>query len=121
MDHVLQETERNRQMANQIAYRTFAANGVNDGVFPTGPKVCVLLGQDFVNYLVMEPDIFFKLKCFSVIFLGLLLTYVFFHISHWFAHWYQDHLHCSHTDAHNPKCISILILFIVFHFLDLTQ
>ena len=58
MDHVLQETERNRQMANQIAYRTFAANGVNDGVFPTGPKVCVHLGQDFVNYLVMEPDIF---------------------------------------------------------------
>ena len=39
MDHVLQETERNRQMANQIAYRTFAAKGVDDGGFPTGPKV----------------------------------------------------------------------------------
>ena len=39
MDHVLQETERNRQMANQIAYRTFAAKGVDDDAFPTGPKV----------------------------------------------------------------------------------
>ena len=57
MDYVLQETQRNRQLANhivgnQIAYRTFAANGVNDGVFTTGPKVCVHLGRDFVNYLV---------------------------------------------------------------------
>ena len=43
MDHVLQETERNRQMANQIAYTTFAAKGVNDDAFPTGPKVCLYL------------------------------------------------------------------------------
>lgn len=46
MDHVLQETERNRQMANQIAYRTFAAKGVDDDAFPTGPKVylyCVFI------------------------------------------------------------------------------
>ena len=39
MDHVLQETERNRQMANQIAYRTFTAHGFEEGIFPTGPKV----------------------------------------------------------------------------------
>lgn len=39
MDHVLQETERNRQMANQIAYRTFTAHGLDEGMFPTGPKV----------------------------------------------------------------------------------
>ena len=43
MDHVLQETERNRQMANQIAYTTFAAKGVNDDAFPTGSKVCLYL------------------------------------------------------------------------------
>lgn len=35
MDHVLQETERNRQMANQIAHATFTTHG---GVIPTGPK-----------------------------------------------------------------------------------
>ena len=39
MDHVLQETERNRQMANQIAHRTFTARGFEEGIFPTGPKV----------------------------------------------------------------------------------
>ncbi|XP_073258533.1 uncharacterized protein [Porites lutea] len=38
MDHVFHETVRNRQMANQIAYRTFAAKGVDDGAFPAGPK-----------------------------------------------------------------------------------
>ncbi|XP_078372504.1 uncharacterized protein LOC144656151 isoform X2 [Oculina patagonica] len=38
MDHVLQETERNRQMANQIAHRTFTTHGFDDGAFPTGPK-----------------------------------------------------------------------------------
>jgi len=38
MDHVLQETERNRQMANQIAHRTFTPHGVDEGIFPTGPK-----------------------------------------------------------------------------------
>lgn len=36
MDHVLQETERNRQMANQIAHATFTTHA---GVLPTGPKV----------------------------------------------------------------------------------
>lgn len=40
MDHVFHETGRNRQMANQIAYRTFAAKGVDDDAFPAGPKVC---------------------------------------------------------------------------------
>ena len=39
MDHVLQETERNRQMANQIAHATFATHR---GVLPTGPKVKIL-------------------------------------------------------------------------------
>ena len=39
MDHVLQETERNRQMANQIAHATFTTYG---GVLPTGPKVKIL-------------------------------------------------------------------------------
>ncbi|XP_078372507.1 uncharacterized protein LOC144656151 isoform X5 [Oculina patagonica] len=38
MDHVLQETERNRQMANQIAHRTFTTHAFDDGAFPTGPK-----------------------------------------------------------------------------------
>ena len=74
MDYVLQETQRNRQLANhivgnQIAYRTFAANGVNDGVFTTGPKVCVHLGRDVVNYLV------------SLIQYG--LTRTVFHIDHY--------------------------------------
>lgn len=39
MDHVLQETEKNRQMANQIAHATFTTYG---GVLPTGPKVKIL-------------------------------------------------------------------------------
>ncbi|CAH3032253.1 unnamed protein product, partial [Porites lobata] len=38
MDFVLQELERNRQMVNQIAYKTFAASGINGSIFPTGPK-----------------------------------------------------------------------------------
>ena len=43
MDHVFHETERNRQMANQIAYSAFAAKGVDDDAFPAGPKVCLYL------------------------------------------------------------------------------
>ena len=41
MDHVLQQTEKSRQMANHIAYTTFAAHGVNNGIFPVGPEVCL--------------------------------------------------------------------------------
>ena len=41
MDHVLQETEKSRQMANHIAYTTFAAHGVNNGIFPIGQEVCL--------------------------------------------------------------------------------
>ncbi|CAH3032231.1 unnamed protein product, partial [Porites lobata] len=72
MDYVLQETQRNRQLANhivgnQIAYRTFAANGVNDGVFTTGPKAwqsqgiriqgCLLIceGSEFCSTCKDDP------------------------------------------------------------------
>ena len=41
MDLVLQETEKSRQMANHIAYTTFAAHGVNNGNLPIGPEVCL--------------------------------------------------------------------------------
>ena len=46
MDHVLQETAKSRQMANHIAYTTFAAHGGNNGIFPTGPQVCLHYTQD---------------------------------------------------------------------------
>ena len=39
MDYVLQETDRNRQMANQIAHATFTTHA---DVLPTGPKVTIL-------------------------------------------------------------------------------
>jgi len=54
MDYVLQETERNRQMVNQIAYKTFAASGVNDSIFPAGPEVC------FHRMMDMSFMIFFR-------------------------------------------------------------
>ncbi|KAJ7393952.1 hypothetical protein OS493_003621 [Desmophyllum pertusum] len=37
MDQVIQETERNRQMANQIAHRTFTTHAFDEGMLPTGP------------------------------------------------------------------------------------
>ena len=43
MDRVLLETERNRQMANQIARKTFTASHSSDkSVLPTGPQVVEL-------------------------------------------------------------------------------
>ena len=63
MDHALQEIERNRQMANQIAYTTFSAKGVNDDAFPTGPKVCLYLTV-FSPRIVLELVLKFKnCKC----------------------------------------------------------
>ena len=58
MDYVLQETERNRQMVNQIAYKTFAASGVNDSIFPAGPEVCFHLMTDmsFMMFFVVKLD-----------------------------------------------------------------
>ncbi|KAJ7393955.1 hypothetical protein OS493_003624 [Desmophyllum pertusum] len=38
MDQVIQETERNRQMANQIAHRTFTTHAYDEGILPTGPS-----------------------------------------------------------------------------------
>ena len=56
MDYVLQETERNRQMVNQIAYKTFGGSGVNDAIFPAGPEVCFHLIMD-INFMM-----FFRYK-----------------------------------------------------------
>ena len=53
MDRVLRETERNRQLANQIAYRAFTAHGVNDGKSLSGSEVCFHLTMDktfFINF-----------------------------------------------------------------------
>ena len=65
MDYVLQETERNRQMVNQIAYKTFAATGVNDSIFPAGPEVC------FHLIMVMNFMMFFRCKIGLPLFLFL--------------------------------------------------
>ena len=47
LDRVLLETERNRQMANQIAQRTFTASHSSDkNVLPTGPQVLELTAGD---------------------------------------------------------------------------
>ena len=73
MDHVLQETERNRQMANQIAYTTFAAKGVNDDAFPTGPKVCLYLTV-FSPRIVLELVLEFK-NCKCVFFFTFICDY----------------------------------------------
>ena len=44
LDRVLVETERNRQMANQIAHRTFTASHTSDrSILPTGPQVNKLI------------------------------------------------------------------------------
>jgi len=39
MDQLIQETERNREMFNQIAHRTFTTHAPDQGMLPTGPKV----------------------------------------------------------------------------------
>ena len=52
MDFVLQELERNRQMVNQIAYKTFAASGINGSIFPAGPEVCFHLIMD-MNFMMI--------------------------------------------------------------------
>ena len=47
LDRVLLETERNRQMANQIAQTTFTAYHSSDkNVLPTGPQVVELTAGD---------------------------------------------------------------------------
>ena len=52
MDFVLQELERNRQMVNQIAYKTFAASGINGSIFPAGSEVCFHLIMD-MNFMMI--------------------------------------------------------------------
>ena len=39
MDQLIHETERNREMFNQIAHRTFTTNAPDQGLLPTGQKV----------------------------------------------------------------------------------
>ena len=79
MDHVLQEIERNRQMANQIAYTTFAAKGVNDDAFPTGPKVCLYLTV-FSPRIVLELVLEFKnCKCVFFLLLFVIITRFYIH------------------------------------------
>ena len=47
LDRVLLETERNRQMANQIAQTTFTAyRSLEKNVLPTGPQVVELTAGD---------------------------------------------------------------------------
>lgn len=62
MDRVLQETAKSRQMANHIAYTTFAAHGVNNGIFPTGPEVCLHYTRD-----TKELDFLFDVVAIKVL------------------------------------------------------
>lgn len=39
MDQLIQETDRNREMINQIAHRTFTTNAPDQGMLPTGQGV----------------------------------------------------------------------------------
>ena len=79
MDHALQEIERNRQMANQIAYTTFSAKGVNDDAFPTGPKVCLYLTV-FSPRIVLELVLKFKnCKCVFFLLLFVIITRFYIH------------------------------------------
>ena len=39
MDQLIQETERSREMVNQIAYKTFTTHAPDQGMLPTGQKV----------------------------------------------------------------------------------
>ncbi|XP_020629330.1 short transient receptor potential channel 2-like [Orbicella faveolata] len=62
LDRVLLETERNRQMANQIAQRTFTASHSSDkNVLPTGPQVVLRyvttlsFGSCCTKYLLTNP------------------------------------------------------------------
>ena len=51
LDRVLLETERNRQMANQIAQRTFtASHSLDKNVLPTGPQVVELKAAIMLCY-----------------------------------------------------------------------
>ena len=58
LDRVLLETERNRQMANQIAQRTFTASHCSDkNVLPTGPQV-VELKAGYYDFEAVELHTF---------------------------------------------------------------
>ena len=39
MDQVIKVTERNREMINQVADRTFTNHSFDQGMLPSGPKV----------------------------------------------------------------------------------
>ena len=55
LDRVLLETERNRQMANQIAQRTFTASHSSDkNVLPTGPQVLELTSGDITALFFLK-------------------------------------------------------------------
>ena len=55
LDRVLLETERNRQMANQIAQRTFTAyHSLDKNVLPTGPQVVELTAGDITALSFLE-------------------------------------------------------------------
>ena len=55
LDRVLLETERNRQMANQIAQKTFtASHSSGKNVLPTGPQVLELTSGDITALFILE-------------------------------------------------------------------
>ena len=55
LDRVLLETERNRQMANQIAQRTFTASYSSEkNVLPTGPQVLELTSGDITALFFLK-------------------------------------------------------------------
>ena len=55
LDRVLLETERNWEMANLIAQRTFAAyHSLDKNVLPTGPQVVELTAGDITAFFFLE-------------------------------------------------------------------
>lgn len=53
MDQLIQETERSREMVNQIAYKTFTTHAPDQGMLPTGQKAWQSQGITIENSLLV--------------------------------------------------------------------
>jgi len=53
MDQLIQETERSREMVNQIAYKTFTTHAPDQGMLPTGQKAWQSQGIKIENSLLV--------------------------------------------------------------------
>ena len=62
MNQILQETKRNQQMANQIAYRTFTTHALDQGALPVGQEVRRLVNCSHLSTFLFGENVIFPCK-----------------------------------------------------------